>query len=438
MVIRAASVVSDCSLPPRRSRTASNASAPIVLPVELQLLVIQHAVDAVSPSPSYTDLPERYALLTKFALVCRTWAALIRPLLHRDLLFSTPSQAQLFLRSVSASSKEDDRPKRIRTLRIGRIPWLGKTYEEMGDEQEALIDAGEDLKAAAEISGLAEHFRLRELLEECAGLEDLWLAGVSHCLLSDLRPAVNLRSFHLLRTSICDCDYEQGLPALPFTFPLLTRLEVYTRSTSSTTFATFFSSKTFPSLRHFSYACMASELPSSTLVTSIPSLTTLSTVTDIPTSISTSTSLLLLDAYQLPIREAIPYLPSSLRIIRLNDLNPLQSFPWLLVDHATSDALAARLPNLTELWLPGSYTEWRDDRKLSVREMVRRWVKGWEDRGVRVVFESDDEDEEKGARGEDAAKDHPELRRMTERAAWDWTFTELGQRLERSRRNERV
>lgn len=184
------------------------------------------------------------------------------------------------------------------------------------------------------------------------------------------------------------------------------------------TFRAFFATSTFPSLAHFSYACPSEDFPSATL--DISRVTCLSTITDAPPSIANNDSLLCLDMYQIPLRLALPHLPKSLLILRLNDYSPLTlAVPWLLVDHETSDQLASRLPNLRELWLPQSYCEWRDDAKASVREMVRVWVDKWEKRGVKVVFE-----EEQNSHVE------PEQRVLTEESAFDFQFERLCRRVE--------
>ncbi|GAA5906339.1 hypothetical protein JCM6882_002704 [Rhodosporidiobolus microsporus] len=394
----------------KRSKSHSTPSPALpTLPLELQLLVVQHSFH---PEPTYSELPSRYELLSRYARVSRAWYFFTAPYLHRDVLLPTPHHASLFLRSFSPN---DVRPGLVRTLRLGRVPWIGKTYEEMAEEQAEMVE--EDDPAGADV---AEAFGLKELLQRCSGVTELWMAGVSHCLLSELRHGQNLQTLHLLRCGLCDCDADDNELSSPLlVLPNLRRAELFIRTSSRSVRNTFFTPTCLPSLRHLSYACHDDDFPPPLL---LPQLYSLSTVTDIPPSVSTS-PLLFLDAYQLPIREALPHLPPSLLIVRLNDFSPLQaSFPWLLVDASTSNALAAALPHLRELWVPGSYVEWRDDPKESVREMVSKWVKRWEERGVKVVFE-EEEPENVGL--------VPEERRLYERAAWDFTFSELCERVER-------
>ncbi|BGP20312.1 hypothetical protein JCM10213_002059 [Rhodosporidiobolus nylandii] len=395
---------------------ASSADSPTTrlpaLPVEIQLLVVQHSF---SPSPSYTALPSRYTLLRTFALVCRTWHSFVRPLLLRDVVLPDPEKAQLFLRSLAAGN--DDWAARVRTLRLGKVPWLNRTFEEMADEQER-VENGE--LEDEWMSSVAEGFGLAELLRRCTGLKELWLAGIRHCLLSDLRFARSIETLHILRCSLCDCDDDSISPSdPPLVFPRLTRAEFFVRPNSTTVQNAFFSPSVLPALKHFSYACQDEDFPSNL---SLSSITALSTVTDLPSDL-VSAPLLFLDAYQLPVREALNTLPPSILILRLNDFSPLQhAFPWLLIDSGTSNELADKLPNLRELWLPQSYSEWRDDPKDSVRAMTQRWVKGWEARGVKVVFEEEAE-ENVGLVAEE--------KRLTEEAAFDFTFASLCRKVER-------
>ncbi|GAA5874736.1 hypothetical protein JCM8547_005197 [Rhodosporidiobolus lusitaniae] len=393
-------------------RLSSSSDTPPLptLPVELQLLVIQLSIPS---SPSYSTLQARYDTLGPFCLVSRTWNSFAQPLLDTDVLLPTPARARLFLSSLSSAQIE--RPQRVGTLRLGKILYLGSTFEEMAELQEAASGDEDDEDKDAEV---AEAYGLPELLQRCTGVRELWMTSVKHCLLSQLRYGQSLESLHILRCSLCDCDIDTDeLSSPPLIFPRLSRLEVFVRSTTSSALRSFFSSFTFPALKHFAWACHDQDFPSAI---STSSLTSLSTVTDLPAGISTSTSLLFLDAYQLPIREALNLLPTSIQIVRLNDFSPLSAaIPFLLVDHAASKALVDRLTNLRELWVPGSFSEWRDDPKPNVREMVRKWVRGWESRGVKVVFEESETDVE------------PELRRLTEKAAFDFTFSELSSKVER-------
>ncbi|GAA5982746.1 hypothetical protein JCM11641_007775 [Rhodosporidiobolus odoratus] len=403
----------DLKRPTSRTRYTAPPSTPSPrLPTEIQLAIIQ---SSISPRPTYSHLPVRQSILAKYSLVCRTWNILARGLLYRHLLLDTPERARLFLRSVKGTA--DPRPAQVRTLRLATVPWLGSTFENMAEEQTAIARGERDDPWD---SGVAEGFGLAELLQRCTYLKELWMAGIKHCLLSELRHAQNLEALHVLRCSLCDCDtdtYELSNP--PLIFPKLTRAELFIRLNSTTVHDAFFSPTVLPALRHFGYACHDEDYPSTL---PLSSLTALSTVTDLPNSLA-SAPLLLLDAYQLPVREALSYLPPSLLILRLNDFSPLQhAFPWLLIDHSTSDELAERLPNLRELWVPGSYSEWRGDKKESVREMVVKWVRGWEERGVKVVFEEEAE-ENRGLVAEE--------KRLTEGAAWDVRFAHLCRKVER-------
>lgn len=134
----------------------------------------------------------------------------------------------------------------------------------------------------------------------------------------------------------------------------MTRLEIYAKMMSDSVFNDFFASTVFPSLRQFSYACPAEDFPTRLPFSNFRSV---STTTDIPAALEHA-PLLFLDLYQVPLQLALPSLPRTLLILRLNDFSPIRSsVPWLLLDHSTSDALAARLPRLRELWLPRSYSE---------------------------------------------------------------------------------
>ncbi|BGP03639.1 Serine/arginine repetitive matrix protein 2 [Rhodotorula toruloides ATCC 204091] len=386
------------------------------LPAEIHQFIVAACVD---PDPLFTSLTPRYEILCRLSLVCKSWNALVLPLLYRDVLLETEAQAATFYDSVQQAEEGRDSSlaRRVETLRLGAIPWLGKTYREMADDQ----DEEEEIEEHYLSTGEAKDFFLEELLQAMSGLKELWMAGIRHVPLSALRWAQNLEALHMLRSSICDCDvFPAVLSDPPLTFPHLRRLEVYARCITMSTSRVFFSSSTFPSLERFSFACPSADFPSTTL--DISHLTGLSTITDAPPSIAKS-NLLLLDMYQIPLRPALPHLPKSLLILRLNDYSPLTlSVPWLLVDHETSDQLASRLPNLRELWLPQSYCDWRDDSKESVREMVKVWVDNWEKRGVTVVFE-----------GEDERNRHlePEQRILTEESAFDFQFERLCSRVER-------
>ncbi|GAA5834516.1 hypothetical protein JCM11251_007028 [Rhodosporidiobolus azoricus] len=392
-----------------RARTTPPPGLPSI-PLEVQLLIVEFSL---SSSATYSHLRTRYELLLTYSRVSRAWYAFTRRLLYRDVLLPSPQRASLFLRTCSS---DDIKPTLVRTLRVGKVPWLGKTYEQMADEQEAMMEEEDSPDGTV----VAEAFGLDELLRRCSALEELWIAGVSHCLLSALQHAQSLEALHLLRCGVCDCDTDPFSPATaPLVLPSLVRAELFIRTSSRSVRETFLTPSALPAMRHFSYACHDDDLPPPSL---LPQLTSLSTVTDIPPSIKES-PLLFLDAYQLPVREALDHLPPTLLIVRLNDFNPLfSSFPWLLIDASTSNALADRLPNLRELWVPASYSEWRDDTKESVREMVQKWVKRWEARGVKVVFE-EEEPENVGLVVED--------RRLSERGAWDFTFQELCGRVDR-------
>ncbi|KAJ8291671.1 hypothetical protein OF846_004929 [Rhodotorula toruloides] len=395
--------------------TSSCTSVP-TLPAEVHQLIVAACVDS---DPLYTSLPPRYEFLCRLSLVCKSWNALVLPLLYRDVLLETESQAARLHRSMTRThgGRNTTLARHVETLRLGAIPWLGKTFKEMADDQGEEEEVEEHYLSAGE----ATDFFLEELLQAMSGLKELWMAGIRHVPLSALRWAQNLEALRMLRSTICDCDvFCDTLSDPAATFPRLRRLEVYARCITMSTSRVFFSSSTFPSLSRFSFACPSEDSPSSTL--DVSQLTCLSTITDAPPSLAKS-NLLLLDMYQIPLRLALPHLPKSLLILRLNDYSPLTlSVPWLLVDHETSDQLASRLPNLRELWLPQSYCDWRDDAKESRREMVKIWVDKWEKRGVTVVFE-----------GEDERNRHlePEQRILTEESAFDFQFERLCSRVER-------
>ncbi|GJN94478.1 hypothetical protein Rhopal_007558-T1 [Rhodotorula paludigena] len=354
------------------------------LPLELQHAVILESFD---PNPSFSHLDERYEVLARLSLVSRAWRALIEPLL---------------------------------TVRVGHIPWLGCTFSAMAatDDDIGFEDDEAEPPSPARVEE-ADQYRLDEILRRCPRTEQLWIAGVRHILTSHLKHGTNLRSLHILRCSLCDCD---TLEYEPPTFTALTRLEIYAKMMSDSVFDNFFASTVFPSLRQFSYACPAEDFPTRLPFSNFRSV---STITDIPAALEHA-PLLFLDLYQVPLQLALPSLPRTLLILRLNDFSPIRSsVPWLLLDHSTSDALAARLPRLRELWLPRSYSEWRDDPKESVRSMVESWVRKWEGRGVAVIFEEDGDGDEAN-RGRE-----PEEQRLTEAAAFDFPFAVLARKAER-------
>ncbi|BGP27786.1 serine/arginine repetitive matrix protein 2 [Rhodotorula toruloides] len=388
----------------------------LTLPVEIHQLIVMACVDA---DPTFTSLPSRYEILCRLSLVCKSWNALTSPLLYGDVLLETTAQASTFRTSVleTQDGGNSSVARCVVTLRLGAIPWLGKTYKEMMDDQ----GEEEEIEEHHLSAGEARDFFFEELLQALSGLKELWLAGIRHVPLAHFRWGQKLEALHMLRSTVCDCDVVLATLSNPFfVFPHLRRLEVYAKCITMSTFRAFFTTSTFPLLSHFSFACPSEDFPSTSL--DVSRLTCLSTITDAPPSIA-NTSLLLLDMYQIPLRLALPHLPESLLILRLNDYSPLTlAVPWLLVDHETSDQLASRLPNLRELWLPQSYCEWRDDTKDSVREMVRVWVEKWETRGVKVVFEEED------ARNRLL---EPEQRVLTEEAAFDFTFERLCSRVER-------
>ncbi|GAA5926653.1 hypothetical protein JCM1841_003194 [Sporobolomyces salmonicolor] len=391
------------------------------LPLELQHLVLQHALPA--DAPSYTSLPERFALLRRFTLVNRAWHSFSQRLLYRDVLLPTQEQGRLFLASLEGQRKHE-LAAQVRTMRVGKVPWLGCTLGEMADRQEETGGEWSNEWSA----GVADGFGLAELLQRCTELKELWLGAVEHVLLSTLQHAQNLEELHCLRTSVCDCDSDDESP--PFRLANLRHLELYVKSLTTTVLSTVFSPASIPALAHFSYACHGEEFPDHLPLTQ---LSCLSTITDLSPAVAAA-PLVLLDCYQIPLREALPHLPPTLLILRLNDPSPLHgTFPWLLIDHATSDELARRLPRLRELWVPESYGEWRDDPKESVRVMVQGWVRKWKQRGVEVVFEEDEDEDEDGWRGEAEV----ENRRLTESAAWDWTFGQLCTRAEEMARMDR-
>lgn len=235
-----------------------------------------------------------------------------------------------------------------------------------------------------------------------------------------------LRGLHILRCGIINSDSETDeVPSVLPTLPRLEILECYA-DFDDESFDTVFSSVTAPSMRHLAFACLHDEFPPRIDPSKV---TCLSTIGDFPPSFSAA-PLLLLDLYQSPLRTSLPHLPRSILILRLNDLSPtLASVPWLLVDHHTSDALARALPRLRELWLPHSYIEWRDDPKRSVRDMVAAWVGQWKRRGVRVVFEEDED--------EDNRRRDPDDQVLTEAAAFDFPFARLAQRVEQMALEER-
>ncbi|GAA6054690.1 hypothetical protein JCM3770_006388 [Rhodotorula araucariae] len=394
---------------------ASSLSSLPALPLEIQHAIIRESVDG---DPTYSSLPSRYETLRRYSLVSRAWHALVDPILHRDLVFSEPGQAQLFVDSLQP---DDPRPARVRTLRLGKIPWLGSTFGDMETDQ--LRAAEEDRVAIEQVE--AVRYSLRTLLTRCAGIEDLWFAGVKDIHLATLGLAPNLRGLHILRCSVCDS--EPG--PLAHAFPLLDCLEIYAEFDDSATFNTLFSSACLPSMRHLAFACLHEEFPRHLDPAQI---TCLSSIGDFPPSFSAA-PLVLLDIYQSPLQIALQHLPSSLIILRLNDFSPtLASVPWLLVDHHTSDELADRLPRLRELWLPHSYLEWRDDTKASVREMVAAWVARWERRGVLVVFEEDEEEDKEDEEDEERRRRRdPDEQRLTEAAAFDFPFARLAKKAER-------
>ncbi|BGP43632.1 hypothetical protein JCM10449v2_007673 [Rhodotorula kratochvilovae] len=377
------------------------------LPLEIQHAIILESFD---PNPTYSSLPSRYGTLSRYSLVSRAWHALVEPLLHHDLVFTIPSQARLFHDSLKT---DDPRPSLVRTLRVGAIPWIGETFSAMETDQ--LRAAEEDRAAIEQVE--ASEFGLLDLLTHCTGIEDLWLAGVKHIFLKMLGIAHNLRGLHVLRCSVRDCASPFALPPA---LPRVDCLEIYAEFDTAASFNTLFSSTCLPAMRHLAFACLHEEFPTGLDPAQI---TCLSSIGDFPPSFSAA-PLLLLDIYQSPLRIALPHLPSTILILRLNDFSPtLASVPWLLVDHHTSDELAERLPRLRELWLPHSYLEWRDDAKASVREMVAAWVARWERRGVSVVFE-EDEDEQNRRR-------EPDEQRLTEAAAFDFPFARLARKAER-------
>lgn len=151
------------------------------LPLELQHAVILESFD---PNPSFSHLDERYEVLARLSLVSRAWRALIEPLLYRDIHLPTSLRARCFLKALD---RDPSRSERVRTLRVGHIPWLGSTFSAMAatDDEIGFEDDEAEPPSPARVEE-ADQYRLDEILRRCPRTEQLWIAGVRHILMSHL------------------------------------------------------------------------------------------------------------------------------------------------------------------------------------------------------------------------------------------------------------
>lgn len=122
-----------------------NIQAP-ALPIELQLLVLSHALP--TPATLSEPIPPRYRLATRLALVCKDWTRAAQLALHCTVVLSSTRQAQAFLGVIRG---DETLARATISLQVG--PWEGVLWMHDGER--------------------AGRYGLGELLERLGGLRVL-------------------------------------------------------------------------------------------------------------------------------------------------------------------------------------------------------------------------------------------------------------------------
>ncbi|GAA6032950.1 hypothetical protein JCM8097_000062 [Rhodosporidiobolus ruineniae] len=226
------------------------------LPVELVFRILSYTL----PPPSYTHAKDRVSQLKQFALFDSDFARWADFELRTHVVLSTLEAARTFL--VTAERRGKDWAASVRSLRLGcaDVSEPGRSREVEEKRQQGW--KGQD---SSEV--------IRDLLDVCENVTELWMCGIADVELIHLNAVRDLRKLYLHSCSLFSATRAAGTP-IPLRLPHLHSLHLNSVTSLDSSLTLFLNSTSLPSLRILD--CLEVSAPNTSISPYLPALTSLS------------------------------------------------------------------------------------------------------------------------------------------------------------------